>query len=171
MWILTFFPDLFVHLVFLAGLLLFLGATFLGMIPVINTYKTPAQIVGVIILAFGIYLEGGLAHKKELAVKVAELETNLAKAEAKSQETNTKIVEKIVKDTRVIRQKGDDIIRYVDKEIVKYDNQCVIPEDVIKVYNEAATLGTATNLKEDKKAEPTDEKKEHKMLLPPRVSQ
>jgi hypothetical protein len=32
-------------------------------------------------------------------------------------------------------------------------------------------LGTATNLKEDKKAEPTDEKKEHKMLLPPRVSQ
>ena len=63
----------------------------------------------------------------------------------------------------MIRQKGDDIIRYVDKEIVKYDTQCVIPEDVIRVYNEAATLGTATDLKEDKK--------EHKMLLPPRVSQ
>jgi hypothetical protein len=63
----------------------------------------------------------------------------------------------------VIRQKGDDIIKYVDKEIVKYDNQCVIPEDVIRVYNEAATLGTATNLKEDNK--------EHKMLLPSRVSQ
>jgi hypothetical protein len=67
------------------------------MIPVINTYKTPAQIVGVIILAFGIYLEGGLAHKKELAVKVAELETNLAKAEAKSQETNTRSLRRLLK--------------------------------------------------------------------------
>lgn len=170
MWILTFFPDLFVHLVFLAGLLLFLGATFLGMIPVINTYKTPAQIVGVIILAFGIYLEGGLAHKKEIAVKVAELETKLAEANAKSQEKNTEIVTKIVKDTKVIRQRGDDIIKYVDREIVKYDNQCVIPDDVIRAYNEAATLGTATQLKEQPKEE-KEEKKEHKMLLPPRVSQ
>ena len=167
MWILTFFPDLFVHLVFLAGLLLFLGATFLGMIPVINKYKTPAQIVGVIILAFGIYLEGGLSHKKEITVKVAELETKLAEANAKSQEKNTEIVTKIVKDTKVIRQRGDDIIKYVDREIVKYDNQCVIPDEVIKAYNEAATLGTATQLKE----QPKEDKKEHKMLLPPRVSQ
>lgn len=170
MWILTFFPDLFVHLVFLAGLLLFLGATFLGMIPVINTYKTPAQIVGVIILAFGIYLEGGLAHKKEIAVKVAELEKKLAEADAKSQEKNTEIVTKIVKDTKVIRQRGDDIIKYVDREIVKYDNQCVIPDEVIKAYNEAATLGTISQPKEQPKEE-KEEKKEHKMLLPPRVSQ
>jgi hypothetical protein len=163
MWILSFFPDLLVHLIVALGALLFLAATFLGMFPIVKTYKTPAQIVGVIVLIWGLYLEGGLAYKDKLATEVAELETKLAKAEAKSQETNTKIVEKIVKDTRVIRQKGDDIIRYVDKEIVKYDTQCVIPEDVIRVYNEAATLGTATDLKEDKK--------EHKMLLPPRVSQ
>ena len=170
MWILTFFPDLFVHLVFLAGLLLFLGATFLGMIPVINTYKTAAHIVGVIILAFGIYLEGGLAHKKEIAVKVAELEKKLAEADAKSQEKNTEIVTKIVKDTKVIRQRGDDIIKYVDREIVKYDNPCVIPDEVIKAYNEAATLGTISQPKEQPKEE-KEEKKEHKMLLPPRVSQ
>ena len=167
MWLLTFFPDLFVHLVFLAGLLLFLGATFLGMIPVINTYKTPAQIVGVIILAFGLYLEGGLAHKKEIELKVAELEKKLAEANAQSQEKNTEIVTKVVKDTRVIRQKGDDIIKYVDREIVKYDNQCVIPDDVIRAYNEAATLGVAPTAKEEK----SEEKKDHKMLLPPRVSQ
>lgn len=166
MWLLTFFPDLFVHLVFLAGLLIFLGATFLGMIPIINTYKTPAQIVGVIILAFGLYLEGGLAHKKEIELKVAELEKKLAEANAQSQEKNTEIVTKVAKDTRVIRQKGDDIIKYVDREIVKYDNQCVIPEDVIKAYNEAATLGTSS-VKEEK----VEEKKDHKMLLPQRVSQ
>jgi len=166
MWILTFFPDFLVHLVFVAGLLLFLAATFLGMIPIINRYKTPGQIVGVILLTIGIYLEGGLAYKAKQAVAVAELEAKLAEANAKAEQKNTEIVTKVVKDTRVIRQKGDDIIKYVDREIVKYDNQCVIPEDVIKAYNEAATLGTSS-VKEEK----VEEKKEGKMLLPPRVSQ
>lgn len=170
MWILSFFPDLLVHLILALGALLFLAATFLGMFPIVNTYKTPAQIVGVIILAWGLYLEGGLAYKDKLAKEVAELNQKLAEAQAKGAEKNTEIVTKVVKDTRVIRQKGDDIIRYVDKEIVKYDNQCVIPNDVVKAYNEAATLGTMSQIKEESKQESVEEKKESKMLLPPRTS-
>lgn len=165
MWILSFFPDFLVHLILAAGLLLFLAATFLGMIPLFNTYKTPAQILGIILLSMGVYFEGGLAYKDKIAREVAELQTKLAEAQAKSEQTNTEIVTKVVKDTRVIRQKGDDVIKFVDREIVKYDNQCLIPNDVVKAYNEAATLGLSTPTP----VEP--EKKDSKMLMAPKVMQ
>jgi hypothetical protein len=161
MWILSFFPDFLVHLILAAGTLLFLAATFLGMIPLFNTYKTPAQILGIILLSIGIYLEGGMAYKDKIALEVAELQTKLAQAQAKSEETNTQIVTKVVKDTKVIHQKGDDVIKYIDREIVKYDNQCVIPNDVIKAYNEAATLGTSTTVEPEKP----------KFMLAPKVNQ
>jgi hypothetical protein len=165
MWILTFFPDLLVHLIVALGALLFLAATFLGMFPIVNTYKTPAQIVGVIILLWGLYLEGGLAYKDKLAIEVAELETKLAKAETKGAEKNTEIVTKIVKDTKVIRQKGDDVIKYIDREIVKYDDQCIIPLEVIQAHNRAATLTS-----DPVTPTVTEEKKDGKMLLPARTS-
>lgn len=170
MWILTFFPDLLVHLVFVAGLLLFLAATFLGMIPIINTYKTPAQIVGVIVLAIGIYLEGGLAYKEKQAVAVAELEAKLAEANAKAEKKNTEIVTKVVKDTKIIRQKGDDVIKYIDREIVKYDDQCLIPNEVIEAHNRAATLSTGPSTTQAAPpASPVE--KESKLILPPRTNQ
>lgn len=165
MWMLSFFPDLLVHLILAFGALLFLAATFLGMFPIVNMYRTPAQIVGVIILAWGLYLEGGLSYKDKLAIEVAELETKLAKAETKGAEKNTEIVTKIVKDTKVIRQKGDDVIKYIDREIVKYDDQCIIPLEVIQAHNRAATLTSdpATSTE-------SEEKKDGKMLLPARTS-
>lgn len=166
MWILTFFPDFLVHLVFVAGLLLFLAATFLGMIPIINQYKTPGQIVGVILLAIGIYLEGGLAYKEKQAVAVAELERKLAEANAKAEQKNTEIVTKIVKDTKVIRQKGEDVIKYIDREVVKYDDQCVIPPEVIEAHNRAATLSATPSTTQA--APPA---KDDKMILPPRTNQ
>lgn len=169
MWMLSFFPDLLVHLILALGALLFLAATFLGMFPIVNTYKTPAQIVGVLILAWGLYLEGGLSYKDKLAKEVAELETKLANAETKGAEKNTEIVTKIVKDTKVIRQKGDDIIKYIDREIVKYDDQCVIPLEVIQAHNRAATL-TSDPIVESKTPVIKEEKKESHMLLPPRTS-
>ena len=52
---------------------------------------------------------------------------------------NIKLVEKVVTKTQVVKQRGEDIIKYVDKEIVKYDNTCVIPKEFIEAHNRAAT--------------------------------
>ena len=85
-------------------------------------------------------MQGALAYKESTALAVATLEKELSEAKAKSAQTNTEIVEKIVKDTEVIRLKGETIIEYVDREISIYDKTCELPEEVIDAHNMAATL-------------------------------
>jgi hypothetical protein len=87
---------------------------------------------------------GGVANQERWEAKVKELEVKLAKAEAESQKENVKIVEKIVTKTQIVKERGADIIRYVDREIVKYDTKfapggvCEIPKEFIKAHNDAA---------------------------------
>lgn len=122
------------------GVLGLLAATFIGKVPFIKQYNLPIKIVSVLLLVFGVYLQGALAYKESTDVAVAKLEKKLAEAEAKSAQTNTEIVEKIVKDTEVVRVKGRTITEYVDREIIKYDNKCELPKEVIDAHNAAATM-------------------------------
>ena len=91
-----------------------------------------------------------LAYKESTALAVAKLEKKLAEAEAKSQKTNVEIVEKIVKDTEIVRVKGKTVTEYIDREIVKYDNFCELPAEVIRAHNAAATMDPS-KLESDKK--------------------
>jgi hypothetical protein len=83
-------------------------------------------------------LEGGIAEKERYQLMIAEMEKKVAKAEADSAIANIEIVEKIRVETQVIHEKGEQIIRYVNKEIVKYDNTCDLPEIIVTVHNAAA---------------------------------
>jgi hypothetical protein len=139
-WILTFVPTFVFHLALIAGLVGLLVAAFLGAIPIISQYKLPIQIVAFALTIGAVFFQGALAYKHSVAVEVAELKLRLKNAELKSAQTNTEIVEKIVNDTQVIREKGATITEYVDREIVKYDNQCELPLEVINAHNMAATL-------------------------------
>ena len=57
-----------------------------------------------------------------------------------------KIVEKVVTKTQIVKTRGQDIIKYVDKEIVKYDTKfapggvCEIPKEFIEAHNRAAEV-------------------------------
>lgn len=115
------------------------------MIPIIRKYSLPIKIISVLVLTLGVYLQGGLADYKEWQLKVAELEVKIKEAEAKSAEVNTEIVEKVVTETKVIREKGDTIVRYIDREVVKTEEvvkfieNCPIPQIIIETHNMAAT--------------------------------
>lgn len=141
-WLIAFLPEWIIHSLFGAGLLGLLVAFFVQFIPFVNTYRYLIKIASSILLVLGLFLQGALAYKQSTALAVAKLEAKLAKAEAESQKTNVEIVEKIVKDTQVIRQKGKTITEYVDREVVKYDNKCELPKEVINAHNMAATLKT-----------------------------
>jgi uncharacterized protein YacL len=149
-WILTLLPVWIIHTVLGLGVLGLLIAFFVQRIPFIKTYGYVIKIVSSILLVLGLFLQGALAYKESTALAVAQLEAKLAKAEAKSAQTNTVIVEKIVKDTEVIRTKGKTITEYVDREIVKYDNYCELPGEVIRAHNAAATMDPS-KLEGDKK--------------------
>jgi hypothetical protein len=149
-WLLTLLPVWIIHSVLGLGALGLLIAFFVQRIPFIKTYGYLIKMVSALLLVAGLFLQGALAYKESTALAVAKLEAKLAKAEAKSQKTNVEIVEKIVKDTEVIRVKGKTITEYVDREVVKYENKCPLPSEVIRAHNAAATMDPS-KLEGDKK--------------------
>lgn len=138
MWILDFLPDAFVHFLVLAGIAGTVASFFLGIIPFINTYKLPIQIISLVILSLGVYLEGGLSNQEQWRIKVAELETKLAKQRENAANINTQIVTNTIIKKQIIKEKGETIIEYIDREVVKYDKFCPIPLSVITSHDASA---------------------------------
>ena len=95
-------------------------------------------------LCLGMYLVGGIANEAVWKQRVLEVEQKLAVAAAASQTENVKIIERVVKKTEYITRRGQDVVQYVDREIVKYDTKfapggtCEIPQEFITAHNRAA---------------------------------
>tara|TARA_R110000868_G_scaffold151451_1_gene375967 strand:+ start:702 stop:1163 length:462 start_codon:yes stop_codon:yes gene_type:complete len=147
MWIISFLPNWVFHLLLTAGILGTIAGFVLGMIPLIQKYIFPIRIISILLLSFSLYIEGGLTNEESWQLKVKEVEAKLALQEVKSQAETVKIVEKVVTKTAYIKTKGQDIIKYLDKEVVK-DNEVIryvetcpaIPQVILKSVNEAATI-------------------------------
>jgi len=137
MWMLYLLPPWYTHAIPILGIAIILISMFLKILPFISKYYIPLRIIGLVILLFGIFFEGMLFSGRALGEKVKELEAKVAAAELKSAEVNTKIVEKVITKQKIVKERGQDIIRYVDKEIVKYNNICVIPNEFITLHNKA----------------------------------
>jgi len=149
MFILSILPDAAIHIIFGLGILGTIAGFVLGFIPFVKTYQFAIQICSIIVLVFGVYLEGGLADYKEWELKVKEMEAKMAQAEAQSANKNVEIQEKIVEKTKIIREKGRDVIKYIDKEVVKkeevikYIENCPVPKEIIDLHNQATELNKA----------------------------
>ena len=142
MFILHFLPDSvilwFCNGLLVAGIALTVIAFFIRSIPLINQYRIPAQVLGIALLIVGVYFRGGLAVEQVWRERVAELEAQIMVAEAASNEVNVQIETRVVKKTEYITRRGQDIVEYVDREVVKYDNTCVIPDPFVQAHNLAA---------------------------------
>ena len=148
MWLLSFIPDSLiasiVHIIFAIGVIGFFVGSFASKFPFISAYGNIVKIVAGVLLVVGLYLEGGLGVEQEWRRKVAEMQAKVAIAEQQSAKENVRLVEKIVKQTEYIKTRGEDIVKYVDREVVKYDTkfapggQCEIPKEFIKAINDAA---------------------------------
>ena len=153
MWVLHFLPDAFLAFIVNAILIIGVVSTFISfvilnrllmMFPPLANYYRIAQVVSIIILLAGVYFKGGYSTEMLWRERVAEVEAKLKEAEAKSAEVNTVIETKIVNRVKEIKVQGDEVIKYVDREIVKYDTKflpggiCEIPKEVILAHNAAA---------------------------------
>jgi len=140
MWILKWLPFWIFYATFFVGLLGFIATYLLRFVPIpaLFMYKTPIQIVSAILMIVGVYMSGAISNEEAWLAKVKELEVKVAQAEAKSQEVNVQVVEKVVTKTQVVRERGKDIVQYVDREVVKYDSKCEIPKEAVTAVNQAA---------------------------------
>jgi len=140
MWILNFLPDWIFHFILLAGIGGLVASYSMKFIPFVYMYKTPIQLVSVVAIVGSTFMIGAAWNDQAWRERVAEMEQKVAAAEVKSAEENVKIVTKIVKKIEIVRTRGEDIIKYVDKEVVKYNDRCEIPNEFVKVLNDAAEL-------------------------------
>ena len=140
MWILKWLPFWIFYAAFFVGLLGFIATYLLRFVPIpaLFMYKTPIQIVSAILMVVGVYMAGAISNEEAWLAKVKELEVKVAEAEAKSQQVNVQVVEKVVTKTQVVRERGKDIVQYVDREVVKYDSKCEIPKEAVTAVNQAA---------------------------------
>ena len=150
MWLLHFLPDAFlafiVDAVLLAGVLATVLTCFLlkhviRLIPALAPHVRIAQIASVVILLSGVYFKGGYSSEMAWRERVAEMEKKVAAAEQQSQAANVVIDKKGTEKIKIIREKGEIIKQYVDREITKYDNTCPVPKEVVKAHNDAAVPG------------------------------
>jgi len=144
MWILNWLPNWIFYAIFFAGLLGLLATYVMKFIPFVYVYRTPIQAISVLAIAIGTYMSGAISNEEAWQARVKEMEAKVAAAEIESQKENVKIVERVVKKTEYITRKGQDIVKYVDREVVKYDTkfmpsgQCELPKEFIKALNDAA---------------------------------
>lgn len=147
MFILHLLPDSFlafvVDAVLLAGLLSTLVTCFLlkyliRLLPALAPHIKIAQIVSVAVLVAGVYFKGGYSTEMAWRERVAEMETQVAAAQAESKSATDKIETQGKEKIKIIREKGMIIKQYVDREVTKYDNTCVIPSAVVNAHNAAA---------------------------------
>ena len=147
MWLLQWLPNWIFYAVLLAGvfgLLVSYFVRYLSFIPFVYMYKTPIQLGSIAAIVIGTFMAGAIHDNEAWEARVKEMEEKVAAAESQSKEENVKIVTKVVTKTQIVRTRGEDIVKYVDREIVKYDTKfapggiCEIPKEFIKAHNDAA---------------------------------
>ena len=138
MWLINFLPDWIFHILLIVSLVCLVFTSLLAKIPVIGNYPKAARPAAFLVFAFCLWIEGGISNNNSWLARVAEMEAKVAKAEEQTKEQNTKIETKVVNKVQVVKQRGEAIVQYVDREVTKYDTQCVIPKEFVKAHNDAA---------------------------------
>jgi len=142
MWILQFLPNWIFYLLLFAGIVGYiLSNTILKLLP----YSDVIKIASVFAIIFGIFMTGAIHDNDTWLQRVSELEKKVLELETKSAEANTKLVQKVIVKKQIVKERGDDIIKYIDREVVK-DNEVVkyiehcpkLPNEIVNTLNKAA---------------------------------
>jgi cytochrome c biogenesis protein CcdA len=141
MWILKWLPDFVFHLIFLAGLL-GLGASFvLKFIPFVTQYRVVIQVAASIMIAVGLYMEGAISDNTAWIERVHALEKQVAEAEAKSADANTRLVTELAKNREKIAANQAAVRQAIQQNIQAINRQCKLTDVSVEMYNQAVKGG------------------------------
>lgn len=141
-WFLKMLPDSFLLFVFyaffFAGIALILASWFVSFIPLINRYRFPTQVIGILAFGFGAYLLGGYGIEMAWRSRVAEMEARVREAEQRSQQVNTVIQEKIIYKNKIIEKKTVEYVDRIKEIAVEVDAKCEVDPRVVDQLNRAS---------------------------------
>ena len=135
MWLLSFLPDWIFYGLAFASFIALVFATFFKVIPFIGKYAMPIQLLSFVTLLISVFLCGGLANEASWQLKVAQTNAEIAELKAKSETVSTKVVTKYIDRIQVVKEKGNEIVKYINKES---DSKCELPNSFVVLHDAAA---------------------------------
>ena len=168
MWLLSFLPTGFLEFIINAVLIAGVAGTLVGFfgskIPFVSSYLNTIKYVSIALFCIGLYWKGGFSVEKEWRERVELMEIKVQQAEAQAKEANEQINTRVVERTKVVREKGQIQIEYINRlvegktiEIVKDMSEeeravfekkqkelqdalknCPVPRIIIEEHNKAA---------------------------------
>ena len=140
LWLFNYIPTFFIYIAFAIGVVLYLFSEMATMRIaqiVTSSYLTPAlmRLVGIVLMGLSIFFLGisfsDTQFKKELDKKNQEI---IKINEAAKDITNQVEIKYVYRD-KIIKEKGDEIIKYVN---TKNDSDCNLHNSTIELLNSAA---------------------------------
>jgi apolipoprotein N-acyltransferase len=142
MFLLSLIPDSFLQMAIFAiiatGIVIYMASFFLALVPVLIPYRPIFHVLSLLFILVGVYFTGGYGTEMEWRKRVHDMEAKVAKAEEQSKQANSQLDNKAQQKVKIIREKGLVVKQYIDREVTKYDNQCVIPKEFVKAHNDSA---------------------------------
>lgn len=138
MWLLKFLPNWIFYGILLAGLVGLASTYLMKFVPFVYMYRQTIQLASVAAIIVGTFMSGAIYDNEAWVARVKEMESKVAVAEEKAKETNKQIDAKVQQKNTKIREKQVIVKQYIDREVVKYDKTCVIPQEFIQSLNDAA---------------------------------
>lgn len=139
MWILDWLPFWIFHLVVVLGISGIIASVVFKFIPFISQYTLPIQVVSIIVLAFGVYMEGGISNQQMWEAKVAKLESQVKISEEQSKTANAKIGAAVKENVRIVKEVQVIIQERIKEAEAKIDAECKVAPEVLNILNDAAS--------------------------------
>ena len=137
MWILSYLPTWIFYAIVVLGILGVVASYVLSMVPLVNQYKIPLQVVSIVVIAFGVFIIGGVENELAWQAKVKELEAQVAVATAKSNETNTVVQQKVITKIQIVKQQVEVVKKEIEVQKEYINADCKVNPIVIDLYNKA----------------------------------
>ena len=140
LWLFNYIPTFFIYLMFALGIVLYLFSELANIRIaqlVTSSILTPAliRIVGIILMGISIFFLGISFSDTEFKKELDKKNIEIAKINESAKDITAQTVIKYVYRDKIIKEKGDEIIKYVN---TKNDGDCNLHNSTIELFNAAA---------------------------------
>lgn len=145
MWLLNLIPAGimygFIWSVIIAGVIGFTATFFTDFIPVpqLRIWASAVRVVSVIMMVLGVYLYGGYGVQMYWKGEITRQKEEIARLEKQSGVVTEKVVIQYKEKVKIVKEKGNVIIRKVPEYITREsDAKCIIPNSFVVLHDSAA---------------------------------
>lgn len=133
MFLLKFIPDFLIYTVLLAATIGYFVARFFPNFSYVLLVKNCCAIITLVFIFISgmVYANNWWLQKQELHTAQVEVANNGSKI------INGIIFKKSADQNKQVDLKVIEYTKYITRELTKYDNTCVIPQEFITIHNEA----------------------------------